>query len=432
MADWAAAGPAVAVVGAGAVGVCVALALRRRGATVTLIDRDGPGAGCSRGNSGAISPNSVVPLATPGVLASLATMAFDHERPLRVPLRYLPRAAPWLARFVCAAAPHRRAESIRCLAALHDGAVSKHRALALAAGVPELFVQRGHLHLYPDDRAYRQDAPGWAIRARHGHPHERLGRDQILALEPNVGPRYQVGAFLADQATIRNPLRYVQAIARLFAAHGGQSWQADVDALRPLAGGRWQVTAAGAAHTFDHAVVAAGAWSRRLLDPLGIRLRLESQRGYHVQFPHHAGLVSRTIVLTDRKVFVTPMEEGLRVGGTVEIAGLDAAPDWRRAALLERVARQAFSGLDEAASSRWAGHRPCLPDSVPVVGPAPGHRGLWLAVGHGHLGLTDSPATGERLAQAIAGGLPIEPRPATDQAGEEPARDVGRLRCDAH
>jgi D-amino-acid dehydrogenase len=154
-------------------------------------------------------------------------------------------------------------------------------------------------------------------------------------------------------------------------------------------------------------VVAAGAWSRRLLDPLGLRLALESQRGYHVQFQGGRDTVSRTVVLADRKIFVTPMEDGLRVGGTVEIGGLEHPPDPRRAAILERIARETFDGLDDLQTTQWMGHRPCMPDSVPVIGPAAGRPGLWLAVGHGHLGLTDSINT----AQSIASGMLVKGRP---------------------
>lgn len=151
----------------------------------------------------------------------------------------------------------------------------------------------------------------------------------------------------------------------------------------------------------DHIVVAAGAWSRQLLDPLKVRIPLESQRGYHVQFKSAERLVSRTVVLADRKIFVTPMEGGLRVGGTVEIAGLKRPPDMRRAAILERIARETFTDLADAPATTWMGHRPCMPDSVPVIGEVPGKPGLWLAVGHGHLGLTDSVNTASRLAEQM-------------------------------
>lgn len=397
----------VAVVGAGVVGSCIALALRKRGAAVALIDRDEPGRGCSYGNSGAISPGSVAPLAMPGVLSSVPRMLLDEESPLHLPLSYLPKATPWLMRFVASAQPSRVALSAAKLAALHTGALDRHEALARELGVPELFVRRGHLHLYPDARALAKDAAGWRMRRHYGYPFTQLDRDGILALEPRVGERYRIGVFIADHATIINPFRYVQAMVRAFTARGGRLRREEVRAMTPLEGGRWRLATAGAANgagqCFDEVVVAAGAWSRRLLDPLGLHLALESQRGYHVQFQGGRDTVSRTVVLADRKIFVTPMEDGLRVGGTVEIGGLERPPDPRRAAILERVARETFEGLDDLQATQWMGHRPCMPDSVPVIGPAPGRPGLWLAVGHGHLGLTDSINTAQSIARGMLG-----------------------------
>ncbi|NUZ06627.1 NAD(P)/FAD-dependent oxidoreductase [Piscinibacter koreensis] len=394
--------PRVAVVGAGIVGTSIAYALGKRGADVTLVDRDEPGRGCSFGNSGAVSPGSVAPLALPGVLASVPTMLFDDESPLYLRMSYLPRALPWLLRFVASARPATVERSAARLAALHAGALDAHEAMARELGVPELFLRRGHLHLYPDAQALAKDATGWRLRETYGYRVERLDRAGIEALEPNVAARYRVGVYLADHATILNPFRYVQAMARAFTGTGGRLLRASVHAVVPEGSG-WRLRTGGDAEQerFDHVVVAAGAWSRTLLAPLGVDLALESQRGYHVQFEGGRDIVSRTVVLADRKIFVAPMEDGLRVGGTVEIAGLDAPPDERRAAVLGRIARETFPGLEPLPSRVWMGHRPCMPDSVPVIGPAPRHRGLWLAVGHGHLGLTDSLNTAARIADAL-------------------------------
>lgn len=398
--------PRVAIIGAGIVGASIAYQLAKRGATVTLIERDQPGQACSFGNSGAISEGSVAPLAMPGVLASLPGMLLDQNSPLYLPLSYLPRALPWLTRFVLSATPQRVERSARQLHALHARAIERHAELTREIGVPELLLRRGHLHLYPDAQALQKDAAGWRMRKEYGFAFDTLDRDGIVALEPNVNERYRVGVYLRDHATIVNPLRYVQAIVRAFQARGGVLRQADVAGLERVntnGGQGWRLRETGGAvsEPFDHVVVAAGAWSRKLLSPLGIDIALESQRGYHVQFRDAAAVVSRTVVLADRKVFVTPMEEGLRVGGTVEIAGLARAPDMRRAAMLERIARETFAGLPDAAPSRWMGHRPCMPDSVPMVGPAAGHHALWLAVGHGHLGLTDSVNTAHHIADGI-------------------------------
>ncbi|MEJ7932356.1 FAD-dependent oxidoreductase [Ramlibacter sp. AN1015] len=405
--------PRIAVVGAGIVGTSIALALRKRGADVVLIDRDEPGHGCSFGNSGAVSPASVAPLAMPGVLASVPGMLLDGESPLHLPLRYLPHALPWLMRFVASARPSAVDAAGKKLHEHHAGALEAHEAMTRELGVPELFLRRGHLHLYPDASALSKDAGGWRMREAYGFQVERLDRAGIEALEPNVSARYRVGMYLADHATILNPFRYVQAMAQAFAARGGRIERGQVNALAHE-GGSWRLRAEGAADGLecDHVVVAAGAWSRELLGPLGVHLALETQRGYHLQFLGARDLVSRTVVLADKKVFVTPMEEGLRVGGTVEIGGLHAPPDARRAAVLGRIARETFTGLDGVPTRTWMGHRPCMPDSVPVVGAAAGHHGLWLATGHGHLGLTDSLNTAQRIASALLG----EPAPASPQA----------------
>ena len=395
-------GPRIAVIGAGIVGCCIALALRKRGADVMLIDRAGPASGCSYGNSGAISVSSVAPLAMPGVLASVPKMLVDPASPLHLRLAHLPAAASWLTRFVLSATPEGVEHAAAALAALHAGAIDKHQALAHEVGVPELFMRRGHLHLYPDADALRADGAAWRLRERYGFDFEQLDRTGIEALEPGVGTRYQAAVFLPDHGTILNPARYTQAIADAFVARDGQLLRDDIQRLTRTGDG-WTLHGTDRSHTADHVVVAAGAWARSLLDPLGIRLPLESQRGYHVQFTGVRDVVSRTVVLTDRKIFVTPMEDGLRVGGTVEIAGLKRPPDPRRAAILERIARETFRGLDGKSTTSWMGHRPCMPDSVPVVGAADGHRGLWLAVGHGHLGLTDSINTAERIAFGLFG-----------------------------
>lgn len=392
--------PRIAVIGAGIVGSSIALELRKRGAEVTLVDRDAPGQGCSFGNSGAISPGSVAPLALPGVLASVPGMLLDDESPLYLPLRYLPSALPWLLQFIASARPSRVKQSAERLFALHRGAIEAHEQMTRELGVPELFLRAGHLHLYPDEQALAKDATGWRMRQEYGFVTQKLNRAEIQDLEPGVSARYQVGVFMPDHATILNPFRYVQAMADSFLSRGGRLSQMSVASISPVEG-EWKLQAQGSEIRCDHVIVAAGAWSRELLSPLGVHLPVESQRGYHLQFQGKRDVVSRTVILADRKVFVTPMEEGVRVGGTVEIAGLKAPLDQRRADVLSRIAQETFPDLKGASAHTWMGHRPCMPDSVPVIGPAHGHEGLWLAVGHGHLGLTDSLNTAIRMAHMV-------------------------------
>ncbi|MEB2401054.1 MAG: FAD-dependent oxidoreductase [Alcaligenaceae bacterium] len=394
-----------AVVGAGIVGVCTAYELSKRGIDTMLIDKGEPGMGCSYGNSGAISSASVAPLAMPGVLASVPAMLGTPDSPLFMPWVYLPRALPWLARFILASRPRVVEKSAARLAQLHQQAVDLHLALAAEVGAPDVIITRGHLHLYRNDAALKGDAAAWRLREQHGIAFQRLDRPRILALEPHAPAGYEVGVYLEDQATVRNPFRYLRAIFQKYLDGGGRFVQAEVQAIQADAGGGWTLSTAACPIAASEVVVAAGAWSRRLLRPLGIQLPLETQRGYHVQFRGDAAAVSRTVVLTDHKAFFTPMEDGLRVGGTVELAGLKAEPNLHRADILARIAKRAFPQLEGQPYDTWMGHRPCMPDSVPVIGPSKKRPGLWLAVGHGHLGLTDSVGTAKIIADGMLGPL---------------------------
>ncbi|CAG1006837.1 D-amino-acid dehydrogenase [Burkholderiales bacterium] len=395
-------GPTAIVVGAGIIGATAAYELQKAGVATTLIDADAPGMGCSYGNAGAISPGSVAPLAMPGVLRSVFDMLRDPEGPLHVRPMYLPRALPWLLRFAAAARPARVERIAAELHDLHRGAIEAHEALAREIGAPELVQRRGHLHLYPDERALAKDAGSWALRRRFGVTVARLDRARILELEPAVGPRYAIGMHLPDHAMVVSPHRYVECIVAAYRRRGGRLATNRVTRVDARGGG-WTCTGVNDAWHADHLVVAAGVGSGALLAPLGIRPPIESQRGYHVTFIGVPRPTTRVVVLADRKAFTTPMEEGFRIAGTVEIAGLEPPPNPRRIAVLERIARETFRALDGATARSWMGHRPCMPDTLPWIGPAPKHPGLWFAFGHGHTGVTDAPGTARRLRDAITG-----------------------------
>ena len=394
------AAPAIAVVGAGIVGAATAYVLARRGAHVTLIDRAEPGRGCSFGNAGAIAPASVVPLGMPGIVRRVPGMLLDPDGPLRLPLGYLPRAIPWLMRLMAASRPERVEAIAARLAALNAGAVERHVELAREIGAPELVRRQGHLHVYPD-------AAAWALRRRHGVRCERVDRADLESLEPRLGPRYRTGVFLPDQAMVVNPFRYVQQIVRAFVVGGGRLVRDEVRAVEPDLARGWSVHTSEGSQSADHLILAAGALTPVLVEPLGVRLPIESERGYHVTFPEASAPVSRIVVLADRKVFVTPLERGFRVAGTVEFGGLGRAPDPRRFVHLARLAREAFPGIAPGEERHWMGHRPGTPDSLPLVGPVASRAGLWLATGHGHLGLTGAVGTAHALADAILEGAPV-------------------------
>ncbi|ALM87090.1 FAD-dependent oxidoreductase [Bordetella sp. N] len=395
------------VIGAGIVGLCTAHALARAGHAVTLLDPEAPGSQCSSGNAGALSSGSVVPLAMPGLLKNTAGMLLDPTGPLHIPFHYWARGASWLLQFARAARPERVERIAAALQTLLQDAVASHERVAAAIGRPDFISRSGQLHLYPDAKALAKDAGGWAMKQAHGLRVEHVDAAAIRALEPNVRASYTTGVFLPDEASVNDPLGYAQAIAADLRARGARFEQARVTHLARGADA-WQVGAGDRRWQARHVVVSAGAWSTQVLASLGLHVPLQTQRGYHLQLAGGAAApaVSRVVVLADRKVFMNPMRGGLRIAGTVEIDALDRPANARRAELLREHARAGLQGVDLEGGSVWMGHRPCLPDSMPVLGPVPAAEGLWCAFGHGHLGLTESVNTGDWIAAAIAGQAP--------------------------
>lgn len=390
------------IVGGGIVGLCAAYHLIEAGLEVRIIEPQGPGAECSWGNAGSLSSGSVAPLAMPGVLKQAWGMLLDPTGPLYVPASYLLHVAPWMARFVASSRPARVAEIARSLHSLIGNAVQEHKLLAAKVGTEELIIETGQLHLYPNQQALEKDNAGWALKKQHGLNATKVGRCDIQRLEPSIGHEYQMGYFLPDQPFIKDPYLYSTRIAEFLKKRGVTFVKDRVQSFERRNAG-WLVK--GEHHNYEtsNVVLAAGAWSAKLLSPLGVKVPLESQRGYHLQFPQSEGLIQRLVVLADRKVFITPMQGGLRAAGTVEFGGLDRLPDSTRARLLGGHTHAALPSLDTSNPIEWMGHRPCLPDSLPVLGELPGIAGLWCAFGHGHLGLTGATGTGRLLADAMTG-----------------------------
>ncbi len=394
----------IVIVGAGIVGLCIAWHLARRGLKPIVLDGEEPGSGASSGNAGAISAGSVSPLAMPGVLRQVPGMLTDPRGTLHIPLSYWPRAMPWLLRFVAAARPARVENIADALGRLLFGAMERHREILAAEGALDLIRDQGQLYLYRDAAHLAKDAASWALRERHGMRVERLDRAGIMALEPDVSANYTIGLFLPEQGSSMNPKRQAQVIADGVLRRGGEIRREKVRAISTEGATVTGVEIASGRIHADTVVIAAGAWSAQLLKPLGLRVPLETQRGYHVMLPDAGVRVSRPVVPADRKVFLTPMEEGLRVAGTVEFGGLKRAPSPQRAAYLLDDLRAVFpQARTDNAKPFWMGHRPCLPDSLPVLGPVRAWAGLWCAFGHGHIGLTASAPTGAILGAAIAG-----------------------------
>ncbi|AEC20902.1 FAD dependent oxidoreductase [Pusillimonas sp. T7-7] len=399
--------PQAIIIGAGIVGLYTAFHLQQAGWRVRIIDRGEPGMGCSAGNAGALSSASLAPLGMPGIVRQAPRMLLDPSGPLSVPPYYWLAAAPWLLRFVRASRPESVAAISQALKQLLDQAVVCHQQVMRQLHEDKLIQITGQLHVYPDDKAASKDSGGWALRRQHGVQVEKLSYQQIRSLEPQIGSHYQLGYFLPDQGMVVNPLRQAQVIAAALAAGGVEFLREEALALQ-LEGQRITgVACRQGTYNADHIVVCAGAWSARLLTGLGYKVPLETQRGYHLTLQDSGITLSRPVVAADRKIFVTPMETGLRLAGTVEFGGLSRGPTQRRLQPLLHYGKQLLPDLNTSAKAQsWMGHRPCLPDSLPVLGPTQAFGGLWLNFGHGHLGLTMSAVSGKLLSEAMLGHKP--------------------------
>jgi glycine/D-amino acid oxidase-like deaminating enzyme len=398
--------PAVTIIGAGIVGIATASWLIRRGLQVTVIDRDEPGRGCSFGNAGGICPGSCVPLAMPGVARKAPGWLLDPEGPLFVRLAYLPRALPWLLRFMRAgdkASVERIADALR---ALHGPTVERYRTLVAWAGCEELLVERGQLFLYESAQEFDGDGFGLALRRSRGIAMEILDQDELRQLEPAVAPFFEKAVYLPEQAQCLNPYRLVQMLAAKFVAEGGRIERGRIDRLKTRDGRITHLATDAGDIAVDTVVLAAGAWSARLLKTAGIHVPLEAERGYHVTVADPAGMPRIQATWSRRKFVATPQETGLRFAGTDEFAGLDAPPDERRAQVLLRHGKRMIPGLGDGASTTWMGHRPGTPDSLPVIGRDPRLSNLLHAFGHGHTGLMGASVTGHLIGEITAGETP--------------------------
>jgi len=400
----------IAVIGGGIVGVSTAHFLQRDGHSVVLVERGAPGAGTSYGNAGAVAVGGVMPSGTPGLIWRVPKMLLDPCGPLALRWRYLPRIAPWLFAFLRASSPARVEAIARDRAALAAGAEEAWRSLIRGSAVEGLLRPHPWLEVYDSDAGFADSAAERDLMTRLGVPYEVLDADALRQLEPALAPIFRHG-FLQGGAFVANPGRTVEALAARFAAEGGTIVRAEARDLEPASPG-WRIATDDGALRAARVVVAAGAWSHRLLRRLGIAVPLETERGYHAMLAPVTPGLSHPTYWGERGFVLAPMEQGLRLTTGVELAGLDAPPDFRRLRRMIPLAQRMLPGLRPEPRSLWLGHRPSLPDSKPVIGPLPGHADAYLAFGHGHLGLTLGPVTGRIVADLVAGRAPgIDLRP---------------------
>ena len=403
----------VAIIGAGIVGCSCALFLQRDGHDVTLVDPLPPGAGTSSGNAGIISLDSIVPIAAPGILARVPGYLRDPASPLAIRWRYLPRLLPWLIRFALASRPSRALAVTDALAALLAHADQAHDIVIQQCGLADLVRTGGWLKVARSEESLlAHTAYDRRMLDRAGIEYQLLDASAVHELEPALSPELKAGLLMPRNRAVRHPQRYVEGIARTVQERGGTWLQAHARRFS-FEGSRIAsvVTTAGELDT-DAVVLAAGAFSRPLAAWAGIRVPLDTERGYHIMLAHPEPTLTCPVYSIEDGFVLAPMEHGIRLTGGVELASTSAPPDFRRIRRLAQKATTILPGLDPAIQSEWQGYRPSLPDSLPVLGRAPNRPNLFLAFGHQHIGVTLGPVTGRMVADLVAGrdpGLDLKP-----------------------
>jgi len=396
----------VVIVGGGIVGVCAALETQLSGHQVTLIDPKTPGRETSYGNAGVLSESSVVVLNNPQLLKALPKLMLNRSNGFRYNPFFVLRYLGWSLRFLAYSSRKRTLHAARGLKALMDISLDRHKELIRQAGVDDLLRYAGWFKTFRNKSTFEKYSRELEVMDEVGVRYSVYDRDQIRQIEPGLSPIYEKAVLMDDTCGVTNPAKLTDAYIGLFKEAGGVVREDKVAAL--MHEDDWQIRmASGETLRADDVVLAAGAWSAEIAGWLGYRIPLAWERGYHWHLePGKGAPLNRAIYDIDGGFVMAPMQQGVRITTGVEFNDRDAPPNTRQAHDSVADAR-ANHGLGKPIEDEpWMGRRPTLVDSLPMVGAAPRHPGLWFDFGHQHLGLSMGPGSGRIIAALISGQTP--------------------------
>lgn len=394
----------VVVLGAGIVGLATALKLQEAGRSVAIVDRQEAGQGTSYGNAGIIERASIWPYAFPRKLGDLLQYAFNQRNDARYHLSALPKIAPYLARYWWSSEPSRHERSMRAALPLIERCLSEHEILIRAAGAEGLLRRGGWLKVFRSEKTLA-DAAIAADRVRpFGLTVEALDSAAVASLEPNLTERVIGGFHYKDPVSVNDPAGLSRAYLTLFEERGGAFLSGDAQSLAQEPDGRWSVRTHSGTLSAREVVVALGPWADAVWRPLGYRLPMGVKRGYHMHYrPAGNAVLNHTLYDADAGYLLAPMSRGIRLTTGVEFALRDSPPTPVQFEAVEPRAMKLFPLEKRVDAAPWVGNRPCTPDMLPIIGPAPRHKGLWFAFGHAHHGLTLAAVTGRLLTEMMTG-----------------------------
>lgn len=396
--------PTVAIIGAGVVGLCTALEAQRYGYQVTLFDKGLPGEGASFGNAGYLATELIDPLATRKTLASAPRMWIDPNGPLALPWKYLPKALPWLGRFIQSASSARAAASRDALRQLNQAAVPAWQRCLADIGATEYLVSSGYLLVWESENKLEEAKAHAAYLAQWDIESVLLQGAQLREKEPELAATVSHALFFPDACRVKDPYLLSKQLFAVFQTRGGWFEQSEVKEILPQDDSIGMITKEK--QEFDNVVLCTGAWGKSLLKQTGLCVPLEAERGYHLTINTanaESTLLRHPIGSAERKFVMSPLESGLRVVGVTEVGGLTLPAFARRFQSLRHHSRQLLPILDNSVLevSEWMGHRPTLPDSLPVIDRHPQYPQLLFAFGNQHLGLTQAAISAELVVSLM-------------------------------
>ncbi len=399
-------GKSVIVVGGGIIGINAACFLAEAGLAVTVIDRDGICKGTSSGNASALAFSDVMPMAHKGLLKSVPRWLMDPLGPLSIPPSYFPTILPWLLRLVRESSPAKRTQSVAAQVAMMRLSEKETLKLAERAGTQSMIRADGSLELYSDEKAFQNALSSWDFRKTHGVPFEHVRGQRLAELQPGLSPSVVAGTFSPSWRTLSNPYDYCMALWSYAEKLGARFEPGTVESLNGNDANASVNLTDGRQLDADYVINAAGAWSHKLAATIGEKIPLETERGYNTNLPSGAFDAKRMLIFSSDAFVLTPLSTGIRIGGAVELAGLNIKPNYRRSEAMLEKAKRYLPDLKTDGGIHWMGYRPSLPDTLPAIGASKKSPRIIHAFGHGHLGLTQSAATGRLLCDLISGEAP--------------------------
>ncbi len=391
----------VTIIGAGIVGICCALSLQDRGIPVRLIDRGDPGQETSFGNAGVVSPWSIIPQAMPGIWKQLPQMLLNPKSALSVRPTFWPKMIPWGLRFLGNSNENTVRRTSDAMELLCRPSIELYRKHLNGTGHEDLITDSFYVHAFRRPENANLEGLDYRIRKEKGGQIERVDGAELRRIEPALSRDFKAAILIKGQARILSPGRVGTVLAEKAQAQGAEIVKAEIKAISKTQDGTWELKTSGPTMHAPHIVMAAGVWSADLLKPMGIKVPLVAERGYHIEFPSPHSTLSNSVMDVEAKVVASTMQDGLRVAGTAEFADVDAPPDPRKQAILTRQAQAIVPDLNTQGARFWMGRRPSFPDSLPAIGQVNGKSGIYAAFGHSHYGLMMAPKTGELVADIL-------------------------------